>query len=97
MSYTLHRQAEQDLEGSFAHYRLKGSDKVALRFLAEFERVAELIERNPELGTTTDADRRRYPFRTFPYSIVYKPVQNGIRILVVRHDRQDPRFGNERN
>jgi plasmid stabilization system protein ParE len=96
VTYILHRLAERDLESAFLFYRKKGSDKVALRFLAEFERVAELLDSNPGVGTPTDGDRRTYPFRKYPYSVVYKPTEGGIRVLVVRHQRMEPSYGSER-
>lgn len=97
MTYILHRLAEQDLECAFRFYRKKGSDKVALRFLAEFERVAELVDANPGIGTPTHDERRSHPFRKYPYSVIYRPIEAGVRILVVRHHRRDPAYGNERN
>ena len=96
MSYLLHRLAEQELERAFQFYRTHGSGKVALRFLAEFERVAELIEDNTGLGTPTSGNRRRYPFRKFPDAVIYEPLDGGVRVLVVRHDRQTPDYGGER-
>ena len=97
MTYTLHRLAERDLDSAFQFYRRNGSGKVALRFLAEFERVAELVERNPDIGTPSNEERRTYPFHKYPYSLIYKPTAIGIRILVVRHHRRAPTYGRERN
>jgi plasmid stabilization system protein ParE len=66
VTYILHRLAEQDLEGAYRFYRNNGSAKVALRFLAEFERVAELLDAHPGMGTPTHDDRRSYPLRKYP-------------------------------
>lgn len=96
MTFTLHRLAEQDLDSAFQFYRVKGSGRVALGFLAEFERIAELIETNPAIGTLTSGGRRRFPFRRYPYSIIYKPTEGGVRILVVRHERREPGYGSGR-
>ena len=96
MTYVLHRLAEQDLGSAFKFYGTNGSVKVALRFLAEFEPVAELIAGNPDMGTPTSDGRRCYPFRKYPYSLIYKPMQGGVRILAVRHQRREPGFGGGR-
>ena len=96
MTCKLHRLAERDLEAAFRFYREKGSSKVALRFLAEFEHVAALLDGNPGLGTPSSGDRRTYPFRKYPYSVIYKPDDTGIRILVVRHQRRQPGYGSAR-
>ena len=96
MTYSLHRLAEHDLDSAFQFYRETGSDKVAMRLLAEFERAAEKLDANPGLGTPTTAGRRIYPLRKFPYSILCKPVDSGVRILVARHQRREPAYGSER-
>lgn len=96
MTGILHRHAEQDIDSAFQFYRKNGSGKVALRFLAEFERVADLVERNPEIGTPTNGGRRTYPLRKYPYSLIYKAIPNGVRILVVRHHRRAPDYGDDR-
>lgn len=97
MTYVLHRLAEHDLQSAFQFYREKGSDQVALRFLAEFDRVAELLVENPGIGTPVKSDRRRYPIRTYPYLVIYKVTRVGIRILAVSHQRREPSFGLDRS
>ncbi len=62
----------------------------ANRFLIEFERICELLSANPELGIPTQGQRRRFPLHGFPYSIIYRPAPDGLRILVVRHQSRDP-------
>ena len=58
--------------------------------LIEFERICELLSANPELGIPTQGQRRRFPLHGFPYSIIYRPAPDGLRILVVRHQSRDP-------
>ena len=97
MTYTLHRQVEQDIESAFRYYRENAGTKVALRFLNEFERVADLLDAHPGFGTPTSGDRRSFPLRVYPYSVIYKPGTDGIRILVLRHHRLAPAFGSRRS
>lgn len=96
MSYTLHRDAERDLGTAARFYRSEAGRAVAARFLAEFERVAGLLEVNPSLGSVTGEERRWFPLHGFPYSIIYRPVSTGIRVLVVRHQNRAPDYGDER-
>jgi plasmid stabilization system protein ParE len=96
MTYLLHRDAERELEAAFQFYKNKASMRVAQRFLDEFERVASMVDESPEIGTRTNSDRRTFPFRTFPYSIIYKSINADVKILVVRHDRRSPDFGKNR-
>jgi plasmid stabilization system protein ParE len=92
----LHREAQSDLAVALRYYRVQAGVGVAARFLNEFERVARLLESNPGLGTPTAEGRRCYPLAVFPYSVLYRQIETGIRILVVRHQRRDPEFGERR-
>ena len=53
-------------------------------------------EANPGFGTPTTTGRRVYPLRGFPYSVIYRLVGGDLRVLVVRHQSRDPKFGGER-
>jgi plasmid stabilization system protein ParE len=94
---TIHREAEADLTAAVRHYKTEAGSGVAKRFLAEFERVARLLEENPRLGTPGDSGRRSFPLAVFPYTIIYRQTDAGIRVLVVRHHRRDPNFGAQRS
>lgn len=93
MSYTLHRAAEQDLLEAATFYRLEGGARLANRFLDEFERVAQLLVAFPGIGSPIDALRRAHPLRDFPYSVIYRHVNQQIRVLVVRSHWRDPAHG----
>jgi plasmid stabilization system protein ParE len=96
VTFTLHRGAERDLGDAARFYRNEAGRAVAARFIEEFERIASLLSSNPDLGTPTVGERRWFPFHGFPYSVIYRPVDNGIRILVVRHQNRDPEHGEAR-
>ena len=96
MTFTLHPQAEQDLERAFRFYTRHAGSGVARRFLDEFERVATFLDGNPSFGSPTRAERRSFPMRVYPYAVIYKPLRSGIRILVVRHHRLAPGYGEDR-
>ena len=97
MTYSLHRGAEQDLTDAFRFYMREAGKGVAARFPSEFERVISLLEQYPEIGTPTNEHRRSYPLTGFPYSVIYRHVEGGIRILVIRHQSRDPDFGEYRS
>lgn len=97
MSYSLHRSAERDLTDAFRFYKAEAGRGVAGRFLKEFERVVKILEEFPDIGTPTNDERRAYPLSGFPYSIIYRSVDTGIRVLVVRHQSRDPAFGDDRS
>ena len=96
MTYSLHPGAEQDIANALDFYTEHAGPLVARRFLDEFERVAALVVRHPDIGTPTTKGRRVFPLRVFPYSVVYRSLESGIRIIVVRHQHRKPGFGGAR-
>ena len=97
MNYSLHRGAEIDLLEAAGFYRQEGGARLAARFLSEFERVAQLLVEFPAMGTPAGDGRRVHPLRGFPYSIIYRGLEDHIRILVVRSQFRDPVHGQSRS
>ena len=96
MSYSLHPEVERDISEAAEHLERYGSPKTAARFVTEFEQVANLLVNHPGLGTPMSRGRRIYPFKVFKYSVVYRHEEEGVRILVVRHRRRRPGYGERR-
>ncbi|MFT3666182.1 type II toxin-antitoxin system RelE/ParE family toxin [Piscinibacter sp.] len=92
----LHPHALRDIEEAASFYEREGSAALAARFVAEFERVAKLILADPGLGTPRARGRKGFPATDFPYTVIYREVPTGIRILVVKHDRRQPGYGGSR-
>ena len=97
MNYSLHPEATRDLAEILAFYQKSATPRVAANFLDEFERVAKLLAENSGFGTPFDLPRRIYPLRTYPYSVIYRQVEGGVRVLTVRHQSRYPRYGQGRN
>ena len=70
MNYTLHPQAEGDLDEAAEYLSKRASPRSASRFLAEFERAVSLIVEHPGIGTPMSRGKRIHPFRVFKYSVV---------------------------
>jgi plasmid stabilization system protein ParE len=96
VTYSLHPGAEQDIADALDFYLEQAGLMVARRFLDEFDRAARLLVTHPGFGTPTTKGRRVYPLRVFPYSVVYRSLASGIRIIVVRHQHRKPGYGNAR-
>lgn len=96
MTYSLHPDAEQDIADALDFYREQAGVLIAQRFLSEFERIAQLLIEHPDIGTPTSKGRRVFPLRVFPYSVVYRSVEAGIRVIVVRHQHRKPGYGGTR-
>ncbi|HET7863310.1 MAG TPA: type II toxin-antitoxin system RelE/ParE family toxin [Burkholderiaceae bacterium] len=96
MTYELHPKVEQDLDEAAEHLAQRASPRTVARFLAEFERVVNLIVEHPGIGTPMSRGRRIHPFRVFKYSVVYRLVDGKPRILLVRHKRRRAGYGGGR-
>jgi plasmid stabilization system protein ParE len=96
MTYSLHPLVERDLDEAAAYLRSHASERTAARFLAEFERVANLLVEHPAIGAPISRGRRIHPFKVFKYSVVYRVVDGRPRILVVRHRRRRASHGGGR-
>ncbi len=92
MTYKLHPTAEAELNRAALYYAKQASLSIALAFVAEFERVAELLEGHQQLGTKSKADLRVHPFRRFPYSLVYRESQDGPLVYAVAHHKKAPGY-----
>lgn len=91
--YSVHPEAERELADAAAFYRRTVNLRFASKFLDEFDRVTQLLAENPGFGTPFDLPHRIYPMRVFPYSVVYKPSEYGVRVLAVRHQNRSPSYG----
>jgi len=49
VTYQLHPEAEAELTSATLYYSKEANRTIAMAFLAEFERVAELVEANQQL------------------------------------------------
>lgn len=97
MSYWLHPDAEAELGDAAVYYAQQASRAVAEAFLAEFERVRDLLIENPHRGPKGDHGLRLYPLNRFPYSVVYEPDdRKGPQIYAIAHQHRAPGYWAER-
>lgn len=87
-----------ELREAAAFYSARAGAELGLAFVAEFERVAKIIHENPLAGTVVRLNRLAYPFRRFPYSVMYYLVQDDeLRIIAVAHQRRRPNYWAKRS
>ncbi len=96
MSHVLSTEARQELTEAVRFYRRQASAAVAASFISEFERVAQVLTRFPDIGTPISSKWRMFPLRRFPYSLIYSEAEAGIRIVAVAHQRRRPGYWMER-
>lgn len=96
MRFSFHPEAERDIAEATDFYAGQAGRAVAERFLDEVERAIRLLLEYPDLGVPLARDRRMFPLNIFPYALVYRTTESGIRILIVRHQHRKPGFGRGR-
>ncbi len=96
MNYWLHPEAESELDEAATYYASHASRAIALAFVLEFERVLGLLVANQCLGGLANDGLRVYPFKRFPYSLVYREHSAGPRIYAVAHQRREPEYWKQR-
>jgi toxin ParE1/3/4 len=98
MKVSLASLALEELQLSAEFYAERGGNELGLAFVAEFERVSNLIALNPMIGSQYRKHRRFYPFRRFPYSVFYYVAENDeIRILAIAHQSRRPNYWSQRS
>lgn len=63
-------EAELELTDGAAYYAREADAELGFAFIVEFERALTLLSTQPKLGALW-RNRRRFPLRRFPYSIIY--------------------------
>jgi hypothetical protein len=88
VSYWIHPDAEAAL-----YYGEHASLALAQAFLAEFERVRDLLVENPVRGPLADHGFRVYHFDRFPYTVIYDPGSgDGPEIYAIAHQHRAPGY-----
>lgn len=93
MTHWIHPDAEAELGDAAVYCAANASLAIATAFLAEYERVRDLIVENQQRGPKTDAGLRVYHFDRFPYMLVYEVDDVlGPQIYAVAHQSREPGY-----
>jgi plasmid stabilization system protein ParE len=93
VTYWLHPEAEAELGDAAVYYLQHASRAVAEAFIAEFERVRDLLAENPHRGPQGDFGLRVYHFDRFPDTLIYEAHdQLGPQIYAVAHQHREPGY-----
>jgi plasmid stabilization system protein ParE len=93
VNYWIHPDAEAELGDAAVYYAEHASLAIAEAFLAEFERVRDLLAENQSRGPHADHGFRVYHFDRFPYTVVYEEDQRaGPQIYAVAHQHREPGY-----
>jgi plasmid stabilization system protein ParE len=97
VSYWLHPDAEAELGEAAQYYAVAANAMIALAFLAEFERVMELLVENQQRGPHIADGLRVYHFDRFPYTVIYEEdTTSGPQVFSIAHQSREPGYWRER-
>ncbi len=97
MNHWLHPEAENEIGAAAEYYASNASPVIAEAYVHEFERVLAIFLNNQQLGTLVGSGLRKYPFRRFPYSVIYRENQAiGPQIYAIAHQSREPDYWCER-
>jgi plasmid stabilization system protein ParE len=92
MRLVYHPLVHRDVGGILRHDdRISG--RLGDEFWSELMCLLESVSRNPERFHLNDRGLRRANMQRFPYHLLFRRNSDGIRVLVVRHDKRDPAYG----
>ena len=95
MRLAYHPLVQRDVNLILGHY-----DRILPRlgdeFWTELMGLVELVSAKPQRFHTVDRGLRRANMRRFPYHLLFREKTDGVRVIVVRHNRRHPSYGTGR-
>lgn len=90
-----HPSASQELREAAAYYE-SHVPGLGEEFIAEVERICELLGEHTDLGARYDARHRRAFMRRFPFMLIYRTADSVVTIVAVAHTRRRPGYWKNR-
>ena len=98
MTLEYHPAVQRDFSSALDYYEAAAGPHLADRFEAEFRAAVNAVRAMPRGFPFFQGGGvlRRVRLKSFPFVIVYREKPDAVRVLLLRHDRRDPRFGMSR-
>jgi plasmid stabilization system protein ParE len=93
MKVIYHRSAARDVRQNMDHYESEAGSQLADRFFKDLLGTVTKALSNPLHFPPISEWMRRENLPDFPYHFLNEEKPWGIKVMVVRHDRRNPRFG----
>ncbi len=90
MNLVVFPAAQRDLEAALSWCQVNFGLRVATRLLNRFDRLGQMLMREPLLGTHGLGKTRNPPMGRFPYTLVYQQTADTIQVLALKHQRRKP-------
>ncbi len=88
-------QALLEIEEAESWY-LKRSLAAATAFVRELEHGLKLISETPEVWPVFEAGTKRYVLRKFPFSLVFKHMNEALLVVALIHHSREPGYWHHR-
>jgi len=95
MSVVYHSFVQRDVSQILRYYD-RISNRLGDEFWEELNFIIKQASTNPKHFHFETRDRRRANLKRFPYHFLFRESASGIRVTVVRHNKQHPKRGLER-
>jgi toxin ParE1/3/4 len=92
VSYSFTRRARQELSDALDWYLEDGGPAPAEMFENTVHRALRLLAAMPGLGTRSYPGVRTWPLKDFPYTLVYREQESGIKVIAVAHQSRRPGY-----
>jgi plasmid stabilization system protein ParE len=93
MKVIYHRSAVRDVRQILDHYESEAGSQLADRFFNDLLSCVAKALSNPRYFPPLGEFVRRANLPEFPYHFLYEEKPWGIKVMVVRHHRRNPRYG----
>jgi toxin ParE1/3/4 len=90
-SVIFHLLAEQELLDAVSYYEEQETG-LGLEYLGEVEHAVNFLMRYPEAGSKVRGSIRRLTLPKFPYSLLYRVMEEQIRVLAMAHHKRKPQY-----
>jgi len=95
MKAVFHPTASEEIVETTAYYEGEVPG-LGDRFIAEVERIVEVLCDQPNIGQSVGEELRRIILARFPYSLFYSIESERIWVIAVAHHRRRPGYWQER-
>jgi toxin ParE1/3/4 len=95
LTVVFHERAESEMNEAAAYYA-RARVGIGEAFLAEAKHTVDVLAATSLPGSAGDGEVRRRLIDRFPYCIVYRMVDDHLRILAIGHQKRRPLYRHDR-
>ena len=92
MRIDLSREAQADIDAAADWYIEKRAFSAALDFADEIDRALRVLAQYPGIGAPGSGATRMRPLQDFTYTLVYRVMQDHVRVIAVAHHSRRPGY-----